>query len=287
METKKKKTHKVLNFFLFIIILSLGIVFYSKYVGVKGLIVKEYRVESSILTKNYSGLKIVHFSDLLFKSTVDREDIKKLVSKINTLRPDIIVFTGDLVNKNVKISNDDKEFLINSLTSMHASIGKYAIYGDYDYSYDNYENVMTKSNFKILSNSYDEILYKTNDPLYVVGLPSSIKDTIKVSDAFSFYKDEDRRYIICLVHDGNTIKYLDNSDYEVDLILGGHSLNGSVVIPYYGPLFVDKNSYKYYQEEYTKGITKIYISSGIGTNEYNYRFNNKPSFNLYRLKAQS
>ncbi len=287
METKKKKTHKVLNFFLFIIVLSLGIVFYSKYLGIKGLIVKEYRVESSILTKNYSGLKIVHFSDLLFKSTVDRDDIKNLVSKINTLRPDIIVFTGDLVNKNVKISNDDKEFLINSLSSMHASIGKYAIYGDYDYSYDNYENVMTKSNFKILSNSYDEILYKTNDPLYIVGLPSSIKDTVKISDAFNFYKDEDRRYIICLVHDGNTIKYLDNSDYEVDLILGGHSLNGSVVIPYYGPLFVDKNSYKYYQEEYTKGITKIYISSGLGTNEYNYRFNNKPSFNLYRLKAQS
>ena len=287
METEKKKSHKFLNFLLFIIILSLGLVFYSKYVGVKGLIVKEYRVESNILTENYSGLKIVHFSDLLFKSTVDRDDIKNLVSKINTLRPDIIVFTGDLVNKNAKLSNDDKEFLINSLTSMHASIGKYAIYGDYDYSLDNYESIMTKSNFKVLSNSYDEILYKTNDPLYIVGLPSSIKDTVKVSDAFSFYKDEDRRYIICLVHDGNTIKYLDDSNYEVDLVLGGHSLNGSVVIPYYGPLFVDKNSYKYYQEEYTKGITKIYISSGLGTNKYNYRFNNKPSFNLYRLKAQS
>ena len=95
METEKKKTHKFLNFLLFIIILSLGLVFYSKYVGVKGLIVKEYRVESNILTENYSGLKVVHFSDLLFKSTVDRDDIKKLVSKINTLRPDIIVFTGD------------------------------------------------------------------------------------------------------------------------------------------------------------------------------------------------
>lgn len=287
METENKKTHKFLNFLLFIIILSLGLVFYSKYVGVKGLIVKEYRVESNILTENYSGLKVVHFSDLLFKSTVDRDDIKKLVSKINTLRPDIIVFTGDLVNKNAKLSNDDKEFLINSLTSMHASIGKYAIYGDYDYSFDNYESIMIKSDFKVLNNSYDEILYKTDDPLYIVGLPSSIKDTVKVSDAFSFYKDENRRYIICLVHDGNTIKYLDDSNYEVDLVLGGHSLNGSVVIPYYGPLFVDKNSGKYYQEEYTKGITKIYISSGLGTNKYNYRFNNKPSFNLYRLKAQS
>lgn len=287
MEEEKKKTHKFLNFILFIIVLSLGLVFYSKYVGVKGLIVKEYRVESSILTENFSGLKIVHFSDLLYKSTVDRDDIKKLVNKVNTLRPDIIVFTGDLVNKNIKLSNDDREYLINSLSKMHASISKYAIYGDYDYSISNYENIMIKSGFKVLNNSYDEVLYKTQDPMYIVGLPSSIKEEIKLEDAFKFYKDEDRRYVICLVHDGNTIKYLDDSNYEVDLVLGGHSLNGSIVIPYYGPLFVDKYSYKYYQEHYTKGITNIYISSGLGTNKYNYRFNNKPSFNLYRLKAQS
>ena len=82
MEEEKKKFHKFLNFILFVIILSLGIVFYSKYVGVKGLIVKEYRIESNILTKNFSGLKIVHFSDLLYKSTVDRDDIKKLINKI-------------------------------------------------------------------------------------------------------------------------------------------------------------------------------------------------------------
>ena len=194
MEEEKKKFHKFLNFILFVIILSLGIVFYSKYVGVKGLIVKEYRIESNILTKNFSGLKIVHFSDLLYKSTVDRDDIKKLINKINTLRPDIIVFTGDLINKNVKITNDDREFIINSLTKMHASIGKYAVYGDYDYSIDNYESIMTKSNFKVLNNSYDEVLYKTDEPLYVVGLPSSIKDTVKINEAFSFYKDEDRRY---------------------------------------------------------------------------------------------
>ena len=60
------------------------------------------------------------------------------ISEVSIKRPDIIVFTGDLVNKNVKLSNDDKEFLINSLTSMHACRGKYGIYGDYDYSFDNY-----------------------------------------------------------------------------------------------------------------------------------------------------
>lgn len=287
MEVKKKKTHKFFNFILLIIIILVGLVLYARYIGIKGLIVKEYRIESNILTENYSGIKIVHFSDLLYKSTVDREDINTLVNKINILKPDIIVFTGDLVNKNVNISNDDREFLINSLTKMNANIGKYAIYGDYDYSLNEYESIMEKSNFKVLNNSYEEILYKTEDPLYIVGLPSSIKETIKIDEAFKFYKDENRKYIITLVHEGKSINYINNSNYEVDLILGGHSLNGSIVIPYYGPLFIDKNSGKYYQEEYTKGITKIYISSGIGTNEYSYRFNNRPSINLYRLKAQS
>ena len=71
------------------------------------------------------------------------------------------------------------------------------------------------------------------------------------------------------------------------MILGGHSLGGSVRLPFYGGLFIDENSYKYYDSEYKKGITNIFISSGLGTNKVGYRFLNKPSFNFYRLKAQS
>lgn len=288
MEKEEKKGGKLLSIFLFLIIIIVTIFLYAKYAGIKGLIVKEYKVESEILTTNFSGLKVVHFSDLLFKSTVDKEDVKSLVKRINELKPDIVVFTGDLVIKNAKMSNEDIEFLTEELSNIEAKIGKYSIYGDEDYSIDSYKTIMEKSKFKILNNSYDEIFYKNNDSMFIVGLPSSLKEEIKLEEAFSFYKeDEKRKYIIVLVHDGKTIKFLDDSTYEVDLVLGGHSLNGSVVIPYYGGVFIDDGSYKYYQEHYSKGITDIYISSGIGTNKYPYRIFNKPSFNLYRLKAQS
>ena len=286
-ESLEKKSHKFLNFMILLLVIIILIIFYAKYAGTKGLVVKEYRVTSNILTENFSGLKIVHFSDLLYKSTVDKNDIKTLVNKINILKPDIVVFTGDLVNKNIKIKEEDTQFLIESLSQINAKIGKFAVYGDYDYSYKDYERVMNESNFKILNNTYEEIYYKTNDSMYLVGLPSSSKESIKIDEAFSFYTDNDRSYIIVLVHDGKTIKFIDDSTYEVDLILGGHSLNGSVVIPFYGGLFKDKLSYKYSKPYYKKGITNIYISSGIGTNKYGYRFLNKPSFNLYRLKSQS
>lgn len=287
-ETEKKKGGKLLSIFLFLIIVVVTIFLYAKYRGIKGLIVKEYRVESEILTSNFSGLKIVHFSDLLYKSTVDKDDVKNLVKRINELKPDIVVFTGDLINKNAKITNEDIEFLEEGLESISAKIGKYAIYGDEDYSVESYKTIMEKGKFKILNNSYDEIFYKNNDSMFIVGLPSSLKEEVKLEEAFAFYKeDEKRKFIMVLVHDGKTIKFLDESTYEVDLVLGGHSLNGSVVIPYYGGVFIDDGSYKYYQEHYSKGITDIYISSGIGTNKYPYRIFNKPSFNLYRLKAQS
>lgn len=284
-KNETKKSHGFINFIIFIIVVAVGLVLYSKYLGTSGLIVKEYRVDSNILTSNFSGLKIVHFSDLLYKSTIDENDLKELVNKINILKPDIVVFTGDLANINIKLTENDKNILIKHLSKIEAKIGKYAIYGDYDYSYTSYESVMNESRFTILNNTYEEIFYNTNDSLYLVGLPSSIKENIDMDESFKFYDDKSRKYTIVLVHDGNTIKYIDDSVYEVDLILGGHSLNGSVVVPFYGSLFVDKNSYKYYAPTYEKGITKVFISSGLGTNKYEYRLLNKPSFNFYRLKS--
>ena len=219
--------------------------------------------------------------DNMFKNT-------EYLNNIGEEKPDIVVFTGDLINKNAKINNEDIEFLEEELESISAKVGKYAIYGDEDYSIESYKTIMEKSKFKILNNSYDEIFYKNNESMFIIGLPSSLKEEIKLEDAFNFYKeDEKRKFIIVLVHDGKTIRFLDESTYEVDLVLGGHSLNGSIVIPYYGGIFIDDGAYKYYQEHYSKGITDIYISSGIGTNKYPYRIFNKPSFNLYRLKAQS
>ncbi len=284
---EEKKSHKFLNFIIFLFIAIVSIFLYAKYIGTKGLIVKEYRVESNILTSNYSGVKIVHFSDLLYKSTVNNDDVKTLVEKINILKPDIVVFTGNLVSYNVKLKESDIEFLKSELSKIKANIGAFAIYGENDYSTDSYEDIMTSSNFKILNNSFEEVFYKTSDSIYIVGLASSLKDNIDLNKSFKFYDDLNRKYTIVLVNDGISIKYIDESTYEVDMILGGYSLNGSVVLPIVGGLFNDKNSYKYNDPYYKKGITEIFISSGLGTKKYGLRLFNHPSINLYRLKAQS
>ena len=288
IEEKEEKTSfkGLINFIIIFIMLIVGTIFYSKYVGTKGLIVKEYRVESSILTSNFSGIKIVHFSDMYYNSTFEKDDLIKLVNKINILEPDIVVFTGDLGPYEGKLSEDDINILKEELSKIEAKIGKYAICGDNDYKFDSYIDIMTSSNFNVLSNTYEEIFYDTNESIFIVGLPSSIKEKTDLNKAFEFYKDDNRKFVITLVHDGKTIKAIDDSNYEVDLILGGHSLGGLINIPFYGGLIKDSTMYKYSDDFYKKGITQIYMSSGLGTSKYDYRLNNKPSFNLYRLKAQ-
>ena len=286
VEKEETKKHRFVHFIFLVIIIIIGLIFYSKYLGTSGIIVKEYRVTSNFLDKDYSGLKIVHFSDLLYKSTIDKNDLNELVNKINNIKPDIVVFTGDLASPLSKIKEDDINILKESLSKIEAKISKYAIYGDNDYKLSKYEEIMNKSNFIILNNSYDELYYNSLNPIYIVGLPSSIKEKSDLNTSFSFYNDENRKYIITLVHDGSTIKSIDESDYEVDLILGGHNLGGLVRIPFIGGIINQKNSYKYKNDYNEKGITKIFMSSGLGTDQHDYRLLNKPSFNLYRLKSK-
>ena len=87
------------------------------------------------------------------------------------------------------------------------------------------------------------------------------------------------------MHEGDSATSVLKSRDDVDLILAGNSLNGSVVLPFYGGIFESRGSTKYKKPFYEVNGTLIYISSGLGTKDINYRFNNKPSFNFYRLKS--
>ena len=112
------KTGRIINTFIFIVLIICILFVYSKYIGTKGLVVKEYRVKSEILTSNFNGIKIVHVSDLLYKSTVDKKDVENIVERINLINPDIVVFTGNLVTNTTKITTEDTNFLVNALSNI-------------------------------------------------------------------------------------------------------------------------------------------------------------------------
>ena len=288
-EEKEEKEKKYIfrKFCIFLVLIIILLVLYSRYVGVKGLIVKEYKIETSYLPSNFNGLKIAHFSDLYYKNTTDESDLEKLKNKINELKPDIIVFTGNLYSSEFKLKGKDKEVLITFLNSLEATTGKYAVKGKNDFKID-YEEILKSSSFTLLDNSYELVYYKGLTPIFIGGVPSTTKDTLDLEKLFAYYKAGEEvvktaKYKIVISSEGNVFKNILEYDNTVNLMLGGASLNGSVQVPFYGPLYLPKNTDKYYAPHYELDSKEIFISSGIGTDKIKFRFNNKPSFNFYRF----
>lgn len=82
------------------------------------------------LPKTLEGLKILHFSDLHWKSGFSKKMIAKLIKKSEAFQPDLICFTGDFLCRSVL---EDKEGLKKLLNNLHSRIGSFAVLGNHDY----------------------------------------------------------------------------------------------------------------------------------------------------------
>jgi hypothetical protein len=278
---------KIFITIVIIFFLIMGILINSRFVATKGLITKEYTIINSNLPLGFDGMKILHFSDILYNSNTNQKDIDKIVEECNLIKPDIIIFSGDLVGKNYKLTAKDKQYLITLLKKLDSSYGKYAIIGDNDYNdLVTVKDIYLNSDFNILDNDYDIIYDDDGESIFLGGIASSIEkqaDGDAVMNYFNNNKDID--YKIIVLHEPD---YIDEiiPKYDINLILGGHSLNGQVNIPLIKNILLQQEAYKYYNNYYKINDTDIFISSGIGVARTNFRFNNKPSINFYRFRIE-
>ena len=263
-ENKKKfiKASKLLGIILSIIliILCLGMFF-----GAKIVLVKEYRIESNNIPKSFHGIKIVQISDLLYNS-FNKKDLEKLESQINETEPDILIFTGDIKRKNVKLTKKDIEILEKFFKNLNSSIKKYAVSGDLDD--DSFNLIMENSNFILLNNEIDSIFYKDSTPIDIIGLNTNNLD---------FENAKSENFSICLFHNPDEIDTI-LEQVNCKIAFSGDTRGGEIKI--FGEPLLDNHKYK--NDYYKINDTKFYISNGIG-NESNIRFFNHPSISLYRL----
>ena len=288
-EQKKEKAKniikKIIKIALFIIIITTAFFFYTTYISTVMISTREYRIINKKIPDSFNGTKIVQFSDLHYGTTMIEENLSDIKKKINILKPDIIVFTGDLINHDYKMKTKDTEILTQKLKELNASLGKYAILGDEDN--EEIISIYNQANFIVLRNENDLIYKSDNNPIILIGLSSLINNEQDIEKGYSYFNGETYNsdiYTITLVHEPDSADDIINS-YKTNLLLSGHSHNGNIRVPFINYTPIRKNgAKKYYQDYYNIDGTKLYISSGLGTNNASgIRLFCRPSINLYRL----
>ena len=276
---------KVVIIVSIIVILIICFIAYCRYCGTKGLIVKEYLVKNEKIPESFYGTKVIHLSDIHYGRITKLNELKKIEKKIKKIKPDIVIISGDLLDKDVKYTDKDIEDIVNFLNSIDTKFGKYIISGEHDILKDEYQEILDKVNFVNLDDSY-QILYNNSREAIMISGISTIGNNIELEEKLekleiSDNQADDIEYSILVIHEPDIVDDIDYSKY--DLILAGHSHNGQVILPLFGQQYLPKYAKKYYDEYYKLDDTDFYISGGIGTSSNNLRLNNKPSFNLYRL----
>ena len=263
-EIKKEKaikiSKKILKIFLVIMLIFSILFLYMYFIGIKFMKTNEYSIKDNNIPESFKGSKILHFTDLLYGKTIDLDELSNEIKLIN---PDIVIFTGNLIDNNYEINEDEIKNLNLFMKNIPYTIGKYAIYGNLDSQ--TYNLIMENTDFNILDNEIIKV-YNNNDYINIIGINSKNEKIINQNDY---------SYTITLI---NNYDNYENYNITSNLVFAGSNLGGEIKI-FTIPLV--RNN-KYLNNFYEFNNTKVYISNGLGS-PHHMRFMNHPSINVYRL----
>jgi hypothetical protein len=218
------------------------------------------------LTGGKVSHRVVHFTDLHHKG--DRVYLRRVVDKINSLRPDLVCFTGDLI--------EEKEHLPEALEHLaRIQSPLYGVPGNHDY--------WSKAAFQEIARCFnstggawllDGRLITRDEKIFILGMTCrSLKQPP--------IKPEPTTRNILLMHYPAWVKKLGPEQY--DLLLAGHSHGGQVRLPLLGPVYVP-----FGVEEYDLGLFQtpcgpLYVNPGIGWFPFPIRFRCRPELTVFEI----
>lgn len=254
------KIHKngILAFVIFAIIIIHGVY------GMNHIDMTEYNLTTDKIG-NESYL-IVFISDLHYNTIQDTKLVRDSISKINDLKPDIVILGGDITDD--RTPNESMKELYKELGTINSTYGTYYVYGNHDRQpyvtdYENGNRTYTDAELEqaIKSNGIsilEDEKTTINDDIVLVGRADDGWDDDFERANFTDLIDESDLSKYMVVIDHQPICQNETSQYA-DLQISGHT-HGGQVFPY--ALYMDSMGMCTYGE-YDFGDMKQIVSSGL------------------------
>ncbi|MBO2943846.1 metallophosphoesterase [Paenibacillus sp. F411] len=232
------------------------------------------------LPASFHGMKIVHFSDLHLGFPLWSDKTGKVVEMILQEKPDLIVFTGDMVDGRAQALDGSLE----ALSRLQAPLGVLSILGNHDY--ENADDLVSKqasAGFTVLRNSH-VLLERRGKVIAVAGLEDWLEGTPDAEQALQGIPEG--MYTLMLMHEPDYAGIV--STYPVDLQLSGHSHGGQIRLPGIGEVVTPPGALRYVQGLYNVGERgmPLYVNRGLGTTRLPMRFLCRPEITVLTLSSR-
>lgn len=259
--------------------------YYGKYIEPRLISLTHHSLQSQLIPHSFNGVKIVQFSDLHLGYYYSLKQLTTVVKKINEIKPDIVMFTGDLIDNYQTYA--DIPFVSAILQTIRAPLGKFAIYGNHDhggYGTEYYHQIMHESGFEVLQNTQKQIRLLDGSTIAIFGIDDMILGTPNINELLQHVKHN--IYTIVLVHEPDVAKQI--AKFPVNLQLSGHSHGGQVQIPFFGPVVTPYLAKHYIEGFYNIAETyklKLYVNRGLGMTRLPFRFLARPEISVFTFQS--
>jgi uncharacterized protein len=258
---------------------------------------KTVKLKYPNLPASFKGLRVVQVSDIHSGSFTDKAAVEKGVDKILKLKPDIILFTGDLVNN----TSDEMDSYMDVFSRLKAPMGVYSTLGNHDYgdyvhwpskeakqeNLERLKKIHGQLGWRLLMN--ENVLFERNsEQIAVIGVENwSAKARFpKYGDMARAYQGAEKApFKILMSHDPSHWDAEIRPKYpDVDLMLAGHThgMQFGVEIPWlkWSPV---QYVYKQWAGLYEAERQKLYVNRGFGFIGYPGRVGILPEITLFEL----
>ncbi len=259
---------------------------------------KKLRLSFANLPAAFKGLKIVHISDIHSGSFTDKQAVMHGIEKIMNEKPDVILFTGDLVNDRASEMDD----YMDVFNKLNAPMGVYSTLGNHDYgdyvqwpingiskeqNLENLKKVHAGLGWKLLMNEH-VALERNGEQVALIGIENwSNKARFPKHGRMDLAHAGTEKYPfkILMSHDPSHWDAQVKKEYpDVDLMLSGHThgMQFGVEIPGFkwSPV---QYMYKQWAGLYEDGKQKLNVNRGFGFIGYPGRVGMLPEISVIEL----
>lgn len=251
------------------------------------------------LPESFDGYRVAHLSDLHLGTFGGKTAfVEKVVQRVNEEHPDLIVFTGDIVNAN----SDELDPFVPILSRLVASDGIFSVFGNHDYCQysgkDRQSNVCEESRkvaekertmgWKVLLNE-SVVLNRGEERIAVAGIEYwgksiflhnyNLKATLMGITDYDSIKCDDDLFTILLSHAPSQWKLEILPNTHIPLMLSGHTHAAQIKLGGWSPSSL---LYKEWGGLYQSGNQQLYISEGLG-GTLPFRFGSRPQVIMLTL----